>query len=468
MPTASDYMRRKTSVPSELRTKEWGRVDTWCKERAFFMASVDNADTLDLYRGQVQAIVDGRVSAAQARESIRRMLADTGYKAAPGLEGTIKDLSTRQRRDVTLETNVSMARGWAQYQQSVGDITNPGLMLYRSKSRKSPRDWVATCSRFAGRDDVVLTGNPREPMVALSCSPVWMELSRFGNPYPPFDYGSGMWTKPVSYDECVRLGLITEDNAPEMLSRVDQAVTSSLNADLSVERDYRYRDLAQSLSDQLQGLAEWRDNKLVMTDPNGSRPYDWREVGKVISAPLPAGIPNYQAKAFGDWIEDHHQFFNPTDKSKPHDRKVGLDEREDLIRLYNRITPSGDNNGADPIYRGISFASEAELKRNLKMWDKSGYRPWEGKIADSWSASEGAVAIYAKAKQYGVIMRSVSYKSRKRIDDLYHSVTPSYTGPNPKHPIRTEGESVFMGGIAFRAVNFEKKGDLVYVDVEEI
>lgn len=48
-------------------------------------------------------------------------------------------------------------------------------------------------------------------MVALKTSPIWVELSRFGYPYPPFDFNSGMWVRPVSDDDCEALGLLADE-----------------------------------------------------------------------------------------------------------------------------------------------------------------------------------------------------------------------------------------------------------------
>ena len=119
MPKASDYIDRKVSVPSEMRTREWNHVAALIKERAFFMASVADAATLDRFRAVARAVAAGEMGAGQARDTLRRYLRDTEYKAAAGLEGTIKDLSTAKRMRATLDTNVAMAAGWARRQRAL-------------------------------------------------------------------------------------------------------------------------------------------------------------------------------------------------------------------------------------------------------------------------------------------------------------------------------------------------------------
>lgn len=49
-------------------------------------------------------------------------------------------------------------------------------------------------------------------MVALKSAPVWTNLSRFGRPYPPFDYGSGMGMEDIGREEAVELGLCPTTN----------------------------------------------------------------------------------------------------------------------------------------------------------------------------------------------------------------------------------------------------------------
>ena len=51
-------------------------------------------------------------------------------------------------------------------------------------------------------------------MVALKTSPIWTALSRFGRPWPPFDYGSGMGLEDVDRTEAEDLNLLDKDQAP--------------------------------------------------------------------------------------------------------------------------------------------------------------------------------------------------------------------------------------------------------------
>ena len=235
MPVATDFIDRKVSVPSELRTREWRPVAAQLRERAFFMASVADAQTLDRFRSAVRAVADGELSAGQARNKLRQFLRDSGYRADAGLEGTIKDLSTARRMRATLDTNVAMAAGWARRQRALDDPAHPGWELFRAGQARQPRDWDSrwrAAAAAVGWDGVARGG----VKVALVGSPIWEELSAFGNPYPPFDWGSHMRTRAVDAATCERLGLLPD------AADAAEAMQESLNA--KVEAQVRLSDAA--------------------------------------------------------------------------------------------------------------------------------------------------------------------------------------------------------------------------------
>ena len=45
-------------------------------------------------------------------------------------------------------------------------------------------------------------------MIALKDDPVWSAISRFGRPWPPYDYNSGMGIEDISREEAEQLGVI--------------------------------------------------------------------------------------------------------------------------------------------------------------------------------------------------------------------------------------------------------------------
>lgn len=462
MPSATDYLRRQHNIPSELRSKEWSRVNSWIRERAFFMASVANAKELHKWRNVIEKVTAGQMSASQARKTMRLYLDSNGYSAETGLKGTIKDRSTWGRMKVSIDTNVAMARGWAQRQQMLGDIGNPGQRLYRARNSRQPRDWNTRWREAA--EAVQWQGVARDgSFIALTTSPIWEKLSAFGNPYPPFDWGSGMNVIPVSFDECDRLGLVDD----KMFEDIDKASLESLNEAVEITPDISDRALRDELAEALQGIAEWKGEKLVLTDPNGSRPYAWNDIGRVISTPNLLGIPLYQANAFRQWTLDSRAFAPP--EAETGVPTVSRDTKEDMIRLINRIEPVQKNGATDKsaetVLRGLKNASEDAREDLLKRIRNNGYGARPGYIAESWTPSMRTASEFS-ASSAPVILVCSKYRSRKRIDDIYRHVDD--TEPAPHKPKRVEGESLFPSAVRFRYKGSEKKGNILYVYVEEM
>lgn len=462
-------MGRKVNEPSEMRSREWRRVDAQLRERAFFMAGVANARELQKWRSVVERVASGAMSAGQAREEMRRYLEKTGYKPEPGLEGTIKDRSTVQRMKVSIDTNVAMARGWAQRQEMLGNVLSPGQELYRQRNSRVPRNWAQRwqdAAEAVGWEGVARGGQ----MIALVTSPIWVELSAFGNPYPPFDYNSGMRVRPVDFEVCEELGLVRIDDI-DALEEEMEAQKESLNADVQASVAGIGEDLIDAVMQQLGGLVRRVRTEdgdvLEMTDPNGTKPCKWDEVGEVITAPLPNGFDNDQARAFEKWIRDSKSFAPP-------DKREGappatLDEIEDMNRLIKRIEPTEkngrDDSTEDTMLRGLRNASEDARAEFLKSIKKNGYGVRAGFIAESWSG------VMRTAKEFSsspapMVLVCEKYRSRKRVDGIYRHVDDM--SPAPHKPKRIEGESLFAANVRFRYLRDELKDGVLYVYVEEI
>lgn len=120
------------------------------------------------------------------------------------------------RQRLILETNVNKAAGYAWHESVRGDIGNPAQELVRFESARVPRDWKtrwrnAWASLPASERRKALP----DRMIALTECAIWRALSRWGDPYPPFDYNSGMDVVPVDYETAVALGLLEAGEKPE-------------------------------------------------------------------------------------------------------------------------------------------------------------------------------------------------------------------------------------------------------------
>lgn len=247
--TAADKILQKALVGSKLDTAGWSEIQAGLRDRAFFSAKVEEARILAEARRMCAEVADGRMDASEFRRDMRKVLDQTGY-TAPG--GGIQDMRTRARLDLVLDTNVRQARGWAQWKEAT---TAGALAAFparefvrvgrREKERKNwPERWAAAGGRiFGGR------------MVALKNDLVWTRLSRFGTPYPPFDFNSGMGVHEIDWDEAVELGLLKDDDPPPKMEQkgfndglsarlpagqereTDQMLRAAFGAQVSIDKD---------------------------------------------------------------------------------------------------------------------------------------------------------------------------------------------------------------------------------------
>lgn len=220
MPSALDILNALQLLPVKLTAAQWEAIQADVRERAFFMALVDEATTLQAHRDAVRSIMDGTSSKTDAQFAIDDYLDEIGYQAPEGKEGTIQDLRSNARQNLVLETNQAMVAGAAQRAMYKGSVAFPAQRLVRAGQRKVKRDWP-TRWRLAYAQ-VGGMGASAEEMVALNDSPIWTALSRFGQPHAPFDYNSGMRTRPVTWEEAERLGLVTREDAPAIAARAHE------------------------------------------------------------------------------------------------------------------------------------------------------------------------------------------------------------------------------------------------------
>ena len=208
--TAEEAIIRKALFGSNLSSEQLSSLPVEFRNRSIFSARVEELRVLFDIREKVSRIAAGKLSASEARRDLRTLLDSMGYD--PGDDrGTIKDLLTKRRLDLILQTNARQARGYVQHLEATSAgalLATPGQELIRVRRRNVPRDWRSRWTEAGGK---LYDGR----MIALKTDPIWTRISRFGNPYPPFDFGSGMGVEGVGRRECIRLGVIGPDDPPQ-------------------------------------------------------------------------------------------------------------------------------------------------------------------------------------------------------------------------------------------------------------
>lgn len=221
----SELFQLKLPTPSGMSSAEWAEISPQIRDQAFFSARVEEQRILDALKDKLTRIIRNELDPSEFRRDMRSFLDSIGYDPDEGDVGTIKDLRTQARLELIRKINVGMARGYNQWRQ----FTTPAALeefpanrLVRVERRNVQRDWLTrwqVAAQAVGWEGVYRG----DDMVALKSSPIWLQLSRFGHPYPPFDFNSGMGTENVSIDECVKMGLVKEG---EKLKPVPEATLS--------------------------------------------------------------------------------------------------------------------------------------------------------------------------------------------------------------------------------------------------
>ena len=201
--TASEKILQKALAASNLDSKRWNKIQAELRDRAFFSSQVESARILHTARELSAQVASGDLSLSDFRLQLRHAL-DLDHYNPEDKRGTIKDLLTARRLDLIVKTNVAQARGYVQHLQATNEgalLAYPCYELVRVAQRKQPRNWAARWRDAGGR---FFGGR----MIATKTDPIWTRISAFGNPFPPFDWGSGMGLDEVGYAEAVKLGVI--------------------------------------------------------------------------------------------------------------------------------------------------------------------------------------------------------------------------------------------------------------------
>lgn len=227
--TESELILQKALVGSGLDSSQWNQIQAGFRNRAFFSSRVAEVNILAAMRERVAKYAEGETDLSKIRMMIRDDLRRANYTPEPGQENTIHDLFSQARLDVIIKTNVAQARGYMQYIEG----TSPGAFaafpaqeFTRIRHSNTPRkDWPQRWAKAGGK---VYGGK----MIALKDDPVWERLSVFGNPFPPFDWGSGMGVLDVDRKTAIQLGLISDEELRGKTAALREKPVPDFNANL--------------------------------------------------------------------------------------------------------------------------------------------------------------------------------------------------------------------------------------------
>lgn len=227
--TEAELILQKALVGSNLDSSQWNQIQAGFRNRAFFSSRVAEVNILAAMRERVAKYAEGETDLSKIRMMIRDDLRRANYTPEPGQENTIHDLFSQARLDVIIKTNVAQARGYMQFAEGMSPgafAAFPAQEFTRIRHSRKPRqDWPQRWAKAGGK---TYGGK----MIALKDDPVWERLSVFGNPFPPFDWGSGMGVLDVDRKTAIQLGLISDEELRGKTAALREKPVPDFNANL--------------------------------------------------------------------------------------------------------------------------------------------------------------------------------------------------------------------------------------------
>lgn len=243
--TTSDFVEALTHfvakriLPTTFDTASMRQVDASVRRQSFWSAQNNLAEILTTEKEKILSILQPKQEAregqegtvtvgfnpASARQAIKEHFAAIHYDPGEDLRGTILDLSSDQRINLVVDTNVKLAQGAGHFVQANAspDVVDlwPAWEFIRSEDRKEPRQWeganglwAQACRRAKDMRALECYGRT-DRMCAVKSSETWIQISNpdftpggIGEPYDPVAFGTGMGREEMSRDECEEIGLI--------------------------------------------------------------------------------------------------------------------------------------------------------------------------------------------------------------------------------------------------------------------
>ena len=306
--TEAELILQKALVGSNLDSSQWNQIQAGFRNRAFFSSRVAQVNILAAMRDKVREYAEGETDISKIRMKIREDLQRLHYTPKPGEQDTIHDLFSQARLDVIIKTNVAQARGYMQFAEGMSPgafAAFPAQEFTRIRHSRKPRqDWPQRWAKAGGK---TYGGK----MIALKDDPVWERLSVFGNPFPPFDWGSGMGVLDVDRKTAIRLGLISDEELRGKTAALREKPVPNFNENLqatfpvSAEHYSQTKAiLGQDFGDLVKidnGVLKWRPEVLEETVLHGKN-FDI-QLGKPQSGMLNLLRSNPKTAPFADVIE---------------------------------------------------------------------------------------------------------------------------------------------------------------------
>lgn len=271
---AVERLAGKTNLATTLTSAEWQEVPLAIGERAFFSARVAEAHRLQETRNALQKALTGLDTTRTRADGTAMTYSSTDAIAdlrklwgAEGDSGQLTDITSYRRLKLINDFQTEQAYSYGRWKQDLEDPEMldeyPAWEFVRVEPRRVPRtDWWEHWQ--AAGDAINWEGATPTAMAALKTSPIWAVFSRFGTPYPPFDFNSGMGLRDLDREEAESLGLIPpawnpETEGPAAIKHFNDNVEASIK-----DLDPKMRDwLAKAMGN----MGEIEGNRIKYVPP---------------------------------------------------------------------------------------------------------------------------------------------------------------------------------------------------------
>lgn len=233
LPAAVEQMAGRAPLGRSLTAAEWMLVPAEIRLRAMFSSRVECERLLAEFHDRMtqritlesSRLADGSEGVTMDRgrfvREMREYLDKTGYRPPPKHAGTLRDLTSQGRLGLIWQMNIDQAQGYAEWKTGNSRValqTFPAMEFIRLSARREirvwPEIWAAHGGKFYGQPGPAYPNAPGR-MLALKTDPIWTAINRFGVPWKPFDWGSGMGTRTVGRREALALGVLKETDPPQ-------------------------------------------------------------------------------------------------------------------------------------------------------------------------------------------------------------------------------------------------------------
>lgn len=211
IPAAVEHLGRKSIVPSILRSADWANFPVALRDRSQFSAGVEDVRFLQTVQDKLMKVVQlqrEKVKYGEAYVNRDSFIADLRQVAREEGIGTgagnLQDVQSAARLGLIYDMQTRQAHNFARWKMDQNQVildAFPAQELLRVEERVNKRDWI---SRWIGAGGQIYNGF----MIALKNDEIWTNISIFGTPWPPFDWGSGMGVRSVSRKTAIDLGLL--------------------------------------------------------------------------------------------------------------------------------------------------------------------------------------------------------------------------------------------------------------------